>query len=98
DDEEDVAHGSASSADGAFALMFSAVAGEGRESGEFGGGLVGDGADLGHLGEEAGYGAAGDALDGAEGAVEFAPQRVLVDEGRDLLGQGVDLPVEDSEQ
>ena len=42
------------------------------EPGELGDGLVGDQADLGHLRHQPGDGAAGDALDRAEGGVEAA--------------------------
>ncbi len=41
DDEEEIADGGASSSDGAFALMFAAVLGQGREASELGDGLVG---------------------------------------------------------
>jgi len=98
DDEEDVAQLGASSSDTALPLALSAILSEGRETGEFGGGLVGDGADLGHLGGEARDGAVGDAFDGTEGVIEFSPERVLLDEGGDLGCELIDLPVEDGEK
>ena len=47
-----------------------------RHSGQLGDGLVGQRADLRHLGHDAGHGAIGHALDGAERLIQFAPQRV----------------------
>jgi hypothetical protein len=79
DDEQDGPHPGAAGAHGALA----AVTGDGRKAGELGGGLGGERADLRQLGHQPGDGAAGDALDGAEGGVEFRPQRVGGDEGRD---------------
>ena len=84
DDEEEIADGGAASSDGAFALMLSAVLSQRREAGELGDGLMGEGSYLWHVGHDAGDGAVGDALDGAEGEVELAPERV----GVDVLGDG----------
>ena len=86
-DEQDFADRGAASAHTALALMLARVRGQRSNSGQLGNGLVGEGADLGHFGHEAGDGAVGHALDGAEGLVEFAPQRVGVDQRSDLLFQ-----------
>ena len=97
DDEEKVADGGAASSDGAFALMLAAVLGQGSEAGELGGGLVGEGSDLWHLGQDAGDGAVGYALDGAEGEVEVAPERVGVEVLGDSFCEVGDLAFEQGE-
>ena len=94
DDEEDLADGGSSSADSSPALMFAAVLSQGREACELGDGFVGEGADLGHFSHDAGYGAVGDALDGAEGEVEFAPERVSGEKLGDGCGEGLHLAFE----
>jgi hypothetical protein len=71
--------------------VFSRVVCQRREASEFGDGLVRERADFGHLGHHAGHGAVGNAFDGAEGEIEFAPQRVLLEEPGDLLLEGADL-------
>ena len=91
DDEEHGPDAGASAADGAFPGPPTAVVGDGREPGELGHGLVGQGADLRHLGHEVGDGAVGHALDRAEAAIERGPGRVLGDGLGDRRLQHADL-------
>jgi hypothetical protein len=76
DDEQDFAHRGAASAGDAFALMFAAVVGHGATPASLEMVLLDQGPDLRHFGHDAGDGAVGHALDGAEGLIELAPQRV----------------------
>jgi hypothetical protein len=95
DDEEDGAHALAATAHRPLTGLLAAVACNRRETGELGGGFVGKGADLGHLGDETGNGAIGDAFDRPKGSVKGDPDGVGLDccgdigfEGADLAGDG----------
>ena len=94
DEEEDGARPGAAAAHRPVALALAAVVGDGGEPGELGDGLVGDEADLRHLRHQHGDGAAGDALDRAQGGVEARPQRIVVDQRGDLAGQAAFLALE----
>lgn len=82
--EQDGADVAAAATHRAFALVIAAVASQGRQTGEFGDGFVGQGADLRHLGHEPGDGAVGYALNGTESLVQLLPRRI----GSDELGNG----------
>jgi protein ImuB len=91
DDEQDRADAASAAAHRAFAVELAAVTGDRGEAGELGGGFVREGADFGQLGEEPGDGSIGHAFDGAEGGIELSPQRITVDQLRNLRCQAAEL-------
>ena len=98
DDEQKMTYCGAAAANGAPAVASATLVGERGQADEFADGLVGEGADLGKFGHEAGNGAVGHALDGAEGVIEVVPERVGVDELGDAVLQLADLGGEEGEQ
>src|SRR5439155_9152024 len=80
DDEQDGADLAATAAHRALAIELTAVAGDWGEAAEFAGGLVRQGADLGHFGHDPRHRAIGNALDLAKGGVELLPERVAIDQ------------------
>ena len=98
DDEQDFAHRCSSAAHGTLALVLARVVGYGGYAGQFGDGFAGECADLGHLCHETGDGAVGNALDGAEVAIQMLPEWIFCDELSDVLFEGLDLLLEEREQ
>src|SRR5882724_12574700 len=91
DHEQDGAHVPTSAAYHTFALVFPAVAGQRRQTCQFGNCFVGRGADLGHLGHQPRHGTVGYTLDGAKSLIQFLPQRIGGDQRSNGRFQGADL-------
>jgi len=98
DDEEDIPERAAATADASFADCESGVACQWGESGEFGDGFVGQGAEFWQLGEEASDGSVGNAFDGAQGGVEAGPCGVVLDGCCDEQFEFGDLSVNDGDE
>ena len=73
DEEEDGADGGPSASDGSVAVPFAAVISHRSKAGEFSDGLVGQGSDLGEVGEDDGDATVGDAFDRSQCTVEGVP-------------------------
>ncbi len=87
DDDEAGSHAFAAALDGLVAPVLCAVVDDGRQAGEFADGLVGERADFGQFGQQAGDGAVGDALDDASRVIERGPTGIGVNQ----LGDAVSM-------
>jgi hypothetical protein len=97
DDEEDTTRPGASASHMPVAGALAAIVGEGSEACQLGDGLVGDEADLGQFGHQAGDGASGHALEQTKGPLQPGPQRIVIDHQGNLAFQPPLLALEEDQ-